>query len=382
MKGKKWVSLLLAGAMAACAMGGTTAFAEESETQTTAAAGEDAAAAEEVPVVDSVEEAAEVLGVEDAVPTENVTVSVGTDDSAAATTTAPAVTTTAVETTVTTVATTATFAKAAAGQEIQTTVFSGEEQGVAPTNYYDDVVLMLDVSGSMYGDPMEAMKDAAAGICEKFLQADPSTVISIVAFSDDVQYLQYSSNLTQLVSYIRSLQAGGRTNMYDAMSRVKLILNQSNGKQKSVIIMADGMPNEGSDSYTIDYNYNYDSHQNASLQYDNFNLKTAATVYSIGFFEDNYSDSDAQFVRDLASDPKYGYIVENASDLEGVFTTIFQNISSKNPNAAVATGTTATTGAVSASPKTGDTGVGMIVGIMFLSACGLAYGMTRSKKQK
>lgn len=382
MKGKKWVSLLLAGAMAACAMGGTAAFAEESETQTTAAAGEDAAAAEEVPVVDSVEEAAEVLGVEDAVPTENVTVSVGTDDSAAATTTAPAVTTTAVETTVTTVATTATFAKAAAGQEIQTTVFSGEEQGVAPTNYYDDVVLMLDVSGSMYGDPMEAMKDAAAGICEKFLQADPSTVISIVAFSDDVQYLQYSSNLTQLVSYIRSLQAGGRTNMYDAMSRVKLILNQSNGKQKSVIIMADGMPNEGSDSYTIDYNYNYDSHQNASLQYDNFNLKTAATVYSIGFFEDNYSDSDAQFVRDLASDPKYGYIVENASDLEGVFTTIFQNISSKNPNAAVATGTTATTGAVSASPKTGDTGVGMIVGIMFLSACGLAYGMTCSKKQK
>ncbi len=382
MKGKKWVSLLLAGAMAACAMGGTAAFAEESETQTTAAAGEDAAAAEEVPVVDSVEEAAEVLGVEDAVPTENVTVSVGTDDSAAATTTAPAVTTTAAETTVTTVATTATFAKAAAGQEIQTTVFSGEEQGVAPTNYYDDVVLMLDVSGSMYGDPMEAMKDAAAGICEKFLQADPSTVISIVAFSDDVQYLQYSSNLTQLVSYIRSLQAGGRTNMYDAMSRVKLILNQSNGKQKSVIIMADGMPNEGSDSYTIDYNYNYDSHQNASLQYDNFNLKTAATVYSIGFFEDNYSDSDAQFVRDLASDPKYGYIVENASDLEGVFTTIFQNISSKNPNAAVATGTTATTGAVSASPKTGDTGVGMIVGIMFLSACGLAYGMTRSKKQK
>lgn len=382
MKGKKWVSLLLAGAMAACAMGGTAAFAEESETQTTAAAGEDTAAAEEVPVVDSVEEAAEVLGVEDAVPTENVTVSVGTDDSAAATTTAPAVTTTAVETTVTTVATTATFAKAAAGQEIQTTVFSGEEQGVAPTNYYDDVVLMLDVSGSMYGDPMEAMKDAAAGICEKFLQADPSTVISIVAFSDDVQYLQYSSNLTQLVSYIRSLQAGGRTNMYDAMSRVKLILNQSNGKQKSVIIMADGMPNEGSDSYTIDYNYNYDSHQNASLQYDNFNLKTAATVYSIGFFEDNYSDSDAQFVRDLASDPKYGYIVENASDLKGVFTTIFQNISSKNPNAAVATGTTATTGAVSASPKTGDTGVGMIVGIMFLSACGLAYGMTRSKKQK
>lgn len=380
MKGKKWASLLLAGAMAACAMGGTAAFAEESETQTTAASGEDAAAAEEVPVVDSVEEAAEVLGVEDAVSTENVTVSVGTDDSAAATTTAPAVTTTAVETTVTTVATTATFAKTAAGQEIQTTVFSGEEQGVAPTNYYDDVVLMLDVSGSMYGDPMEAMKDAAAGICEKFLQADPSTVISIVAFSDDVQYLQYSSNLTQLVSYIRSLQAGGRTNIYDAMSRVKLILNQSNGKQKSVIIMADGMPNEGSDSYTIDYNY--DSHQNASLQYDNFNLKTAATVYSIGFFEDNYSDSDAQFVRDLASDPKYGYIVENASDLEGVFTTIFQNISSKNPNAAVATGTTAITGAVSASPKTGDTGVGMIVGIMFLSACGLAYGMTRSKKQK
>ena len=72
------------------------------------------------------------------------------------------------------------------------------------------------------------------------------------------------------------------TNMSGGMEEVKLILNGSNGKQKSVIIMADGMPNEGGHSYDADYGY--DGYQNYALNYDNNNLKTAATVYSIGFF--------------------------------------------------------------------------------------------------
>ena len=150
---------------------------------------------------------------------------------------------------------------------------------------------MLDVSGSMSGEPMEAMKDAAVGVCEKFLKADPKTVISVVAFGTNVQSLRYSSDFTSLAAYIRSLKAYGMTNMSGGMEEVKLILNGSNGKQKSVIIMADGMPNEGGHSYDADYGY--DGYQNYALNYDNNNLKTAATVYSIGFFDSYQQDGRA-----------------------------------------------------------------------------------------
>lgn len=246
MKNKKWISLLLAGMMAVGTMSGMAVSASEAESTAPAAAGETA----EAPVVDSVEEAVEVLGVEETAPAADVTVSVDSENNAAVTT-APAEEAVSTETTAATTVERAEVTTVAAVQAeaIQTTVMTGNAQGVAPTNYFDDVVLMLDVSGSMSGEPMEAMKDAAVGVCEKFLKADPKTVISVVAFGTNVQSLRYSSDFTSLAAYIRSLKAYGMTNMSGGMEEVKLILNGSNGKQKSVIIMADGMPNEGGHSY-------------------------------------------------------------------------------------------------------------------------------------
>lgn len=372
MKNKKWISLLLAGMMAVGTMSGMAVSASEAESTAPAAAGETA----EAPVVDSVEEAVEVLGVEETAPAADVTVSVDSENNAAVTT-APAEEAVSTETTAATTVERAEVTTVAAVQAeaIQTTVMTGNAQGVAPTNYFDDVVLMLDVSGSMSGEPMEAMKDAAVGVCEKFLKADPKTVISVVAFGTNVQSLRYSSDFTSLAAYIRSLKAYGMTNMSGGMEEVKLILNGSNGKQKSVIIMADGMPNEGGHSYDADYGY--DGYQNYALNYDNNNLKTAATVYSIGFFDSYYSKMDEQFIRDLASDPKYGYIVEDAKDLDGVFNMIFQNIAISSGKTSVPTATPTTD--TSSSPKTGDAGVGVIVSVMALAVCGLALSRARRK---
>ena len=103
---------------------------------------------------------------------------------------------------------------------VVTTQMTGEAEGSAPLNYYDDVVLMLDISTSMYGDPMDAMKLAATEICKSFLQNNPTTVISIVVFGSDVEYLPYSSDLTTLSNYISGLSDDGLTNMYGGMEQV------------------------------------------------------------------------------------------------------------------------------------------------------------------
>ncbi len=363
----KWMAFLLTAAAAASSMGSLSA-----------------AAAEEANVVET-ETVLEVTSVEEAVaaldsmtePVESETV---------------VTTTTAEETTTETTTTTTTSQEVMLAQEtipsvttttsvmmddpVVTTVMTGEEQGSAPVNYYDDVVLLLDISGSMYGEPMDAMKLAATEICKSFLQNNPTTAISVVAFGSNVEYLPYSSDLTTLTAYISELSTKGLTNMYGGMEQVKLILNSSNGEKKSVIIMADGMPNSDDYNYTIDYGY--DPEQNAALQFDNENLKTDATVYSIGFFHDYYSDENAAFIRDLASDAMYSYIVTDSDDLDDAFQMVFQQIVTEDPKkpAGKVEGpvTDAPVDGTTSTPKTADKGLGVIVGIMAVAGLGIVLG--------
>ncbi len=367
MDKNKWIALLLTAAAAASSMGSlSVAAAEESNEVET----------ETILEVTSVEEAVTALG--------SMTEPAESESAA---------TTTTVEETTTETTTTTTIAEAAVlAQEtipsvttvtsivtdvpVVTTVMTGEEQGSAPINYYDDVVLLLDISGSMYGDPMDAMKLAATEICESFLQNSPTTAISVVVFGSDVEYLPYSSDLMTLTTYISELSTNGSTNMYGGMEQVKLILNGSNGEKKSVIIMADGMPNDGSYDYTVDYGY--DAEQNAALQFDNENLKTDATVYSIGFFHDYYSDENAAFIRDLASDASYSYIVTDSDDLEDAFQMVFQQIVTEDPKkpAGKVEGsvTDAPVDGTTSTPKTADKGLGVMIGIMAIAGLGIVLG--------
>lgn len=369
---KKVIAILLAGMLASLGLGGVHASAEESTESETASVLEVSSVEEAVAVLDnsteSVESEEPAEFVESTEPEEPVVTSVEevTMETTMTTTTEPedAIPVQEAGTTVTSVVT---------YDPVVTTVMTGEEQGSAPLNYYDDVVLMLDISTSMYGDPMDAMKLAATEICKSFLQNNPTTVISIVVFGSDVKYLPYSSDLTTLSNYISGLSDDGLTNMYGGMEQVKLILNNSNGERKSVIIMADGIPNEGSSDYTIDYGY--DSYQNASLQFDNENLKTDATVYSIGFFHNQYSAENAKFVRDLASNPKYSYIVTDKNDLNGAFQMIFQQITEK-PEGKTESSVSKDASVVGteSTPKTSDKSMGVVIAVMALAGLGIVFG--------
>ena len=366
MHKNKWMALLLTIAAVASGMGSLSAAAEEVDETETESVIEVTSVEEAVAALDSMtepveSEAAAIVTSAEETTTETTTTTTESEETILAQETIPSMTT------VTSVVT---------DETLVTTVMTGEEQGSAPINYYDDVVLLLDVSGSMYGDPMDAMKLAATEICKSFLQNSPTTAISIVAFGSDVEYLPYSSDLTTLTTYISELSTSGATNMYGGMEQVKLILNGSNGEKKSVIIMADGMPNDGSYDYTVDYGYG--SAQNAALQFDNENLKTDATVYSIGFFHGYYSDENAAFIRDLASDAAYSYIVTDSDDLDDAFQTIFQQIVTEDPKkpAGKVEGsvTDAPVDGTTSTPKTADKGLGVVVAMMAMAGLGIVLG--------
>lgn len=384
MEKKKVTAVLLAGFMASIGLSGLHAAADEVvlETEST-----ETIIPEDALQVDSVEEVVAALGMDtettemdaESVP-EATPVVEAADDAAIATTLAEetevveSVTTTAEvalvqEESQTTVTTTVT--PAAEDPVVTTIIDKPGTQGAVPLNYYDDIVLMLDVSGSMRGEPLAAMKEAAILVCNTFLGQKTDATISIVGFDSKVYTFDKTSDLNTVIANINSLESDSMTNIYDAMSAVKLILEDSNGEKKAVIIMTDGMPEDSkSDPNAIDYGY--DSMQNTALQFDNENLKTDATVYSLGFFHNVYSTENAAFVRDLASDPIYNRTVENAEDLKDALREMFSDIPEEGKVEGPVTdapvdGTTST-------PKTADKGLGVIVGIMAIAGLGIVLG--------
>lgn len=384
MEKKKVTAVLLAGFMASIGLSGLHAAADEVvlETEST-----ETIIPEDALQVDSVEEVVAALGMDtettemdaESVP-EATPVVEAADDAAIATTLAEetevveSVTTTAEvalvqEESQTTVTTTVT--PAAEDPVVTTIIDKPGTQGAVPLNYYDDIVLMLDVSGSMRGEPLAAMKEAAILVCNTFLGQKTDATISIVGFDSKVYTFDKTSDLNTVIANINSLESDSMTNIYDAMSAVKLILEDSNGEKKAVIIMTDGMPEDSkSDPNAIDYGY--DSMQNTALQFDNENLKTDATVYSLGFFHNVYSTENAAFVRDLASDPIYNRTVENAEDLKDALREMFSDIPEEGKVDGPITdtpvdGTTST-------PKTADKGLGVIVGIMAMAGMGIVLG--------
>lgn len=201
-----------------------------------------------------------------------------------------------------------------------------------------DTVLVLDVSGSMNGTPLEEMKKSAIQFCKDLLIDEYNNRVGIVFYNDEIDSVDLTNDLDMLISKIEKVDDGSRTNMQLGLSKADEILNKQSKKEtiKNVVIMADGLPNEGeiSDSGSMPYNgnsYGYSKdtgYANAVIDTTQDMMKKY-NLYSLGFFH-SMSGEDKDFASALMSaltNKSDGYHeVEQAEDLQFAFGDISDDI--------------------------------------------------------
>ena len=173
------------------------------------------------------------------------------------------------------------------------------------------VVLVMDVSGSMAGQPIIDARNAA----RTFVSGLPSNVrIALVSFSDKPSTrVGFTTDKGRVLAEISGLQANGGTALYDAVVQGTNLLNSFPGAQHNMVLFSDGG----------------DSASHASLN-DATNAvrsaKASATV--VGLVT---SQTDQHALDSLAGAYKGGRSlrVNQSAQLASAFTQVAQTISSQ-----------------------------------------------------
>lgn len=113
---------------------------------------------------------------------------------------------------------------------------------VAPANEPFNLVLLLDVSGSVE-ERMDFIRKAA----RDFLRtASPQDRISIISFRDDIQVISdFSTDRQMLSKKLDEIDAGGGTALYDALGYIlSEPLRRIRGERTAIVVMSDGDDNK------------------------------------------------------------------------------------------------------------------------------------------
>lgn len=184
-----------------------------------------------------------------------------------------------------------------------------------------DTVLVLDVSGSMSGKPIQELKEAAQKFCDDLLTDEYNNRVGIVCFDDKIDYFDLTNDINELKSYISSIHESGSTNMSSGLQKAEEMLDNTADSDhiKNIVVMADGLPNEGvrSDSGSAGIN-------SGNANYANGVVDTAQLImqkynmYSLGFFHSlsgtRYTDC-VTLMSKLTNMPDGYHEVTNAEDL-------------------------------------------------------------------
>lgn len=180
-------------------------------------------------------------------------------------------------------------------------------------NSVNQIALVLDVSGSMSGEPLEQLKSA----CRKFVNAtiNSKAEISIIGFESSAKvYIEDSADVDLLLKTIDDLKDLGGTNMEAGLIEAEKVFNKNNTSKKSIVLMSDGLPNEGkTDSGLVNY---ADQIKNKGI-----------TIYTLGFFH-GITGSKSQPQKLLAdiSSSGYHYEADSPSSLQAFFDQIASQI--------------------------------------------------------
>lgn len=164
-----------------------------------------------------------------------------------------------------------------------------------------NIVLTLDVSGSMSGTPIEETRKASSQFINTVLEEDAS--IGIVTY-DDVSEIAsgFSNDNSSLQNIVSGLYDGGGTNIEAGLRDAQWMLEKTGAKKKIIVLMSDGEPNEGLEGEEL-------------IEYANEIKQTGTIIYTIGFFESLNERSYAQYLMESIASDGCHYEVATADEL-------------------------------------------------------------------
>src|SRR5258706_7576436 len=102
------------------------------------------------------------------------------------------------------------------------------------------LVLVLDRSGSMKGEPLESMKQAAVASADALEPDDQIGIITVDHEADVLVPLQRAANRKDIAKTVSHLEAGGGTSIVPGVKRALDVLRESKFKIKHVILISGG----------------------------------------------------------------------------------------------------------------------------------------------
>ena len=181
--------------------------------------------------------------------------------------------------------------------------------GVEKTNYGRQpasIVLMVDVSGSMYGDPII---QARAAVREFIGQVEPDDRIALMTFSTGVNLLQdFTSDRSLLDAGVGGIEAFGDTALFDAVNAAVEKSNAAPPGGKLIVLLSDGVATNGVQNRA------------ASLSVAE---QAGTTIIAVGLGP----SVDVDYLRELTSKTGGRYAqASNAAQLKSTYSEIAKNV--------------------------------------------------------
>lgn len=185
----------------------------------------------------------------------------------------------------------------------------GEKSGARPVRETSDVrnvVLVLDTSGSMEGEPLRETKYAAAEFVETVLREDAG--IGLVCYDDNaVMVADFSKNELALKDAVDGLYVGGMTNTEAGLACAAKMLAETEAEKKIIVLMSDGMANVGRVGEDL-------------AAYAEELKADGIYIYTLGFFQYvGWERPEVQASMEAIASPGCHYEVDNAANLRFFF---------------------------------------------------------------
>jgi Ca-activated chloride channel family protein len=168
-----------------------------------------------------------------------------------------------------------------------------------------NLVMLLDTSGSMRGDKIENMKEAAVQFVENMGDDD---YISLIAFATEpeliVNHVLIGETRAKVINEISNLRATGDTTLFDAIGDGAALASQSSrvDTANALVVLTDGED-------TRSYRYRFDQTLIDAV------LNSSATVFTIAYG----SDADEGILSALANEANGNFYLGDEASIEAIY---------------------------------------------------------------